>query len=144
MSGDRSVIEVTGPSPYPVVVGRDVLAEVPTMLPDATRAAVVHTPPLAGYAQQVADRLQAAGITPTLLPVPDAEAGKTVQVAAGCWDALGAAGFTRNDAVVGVGEEPPPTWPGSWPRPGYAGCAGWRCRPACWAWWMRRSVARPG
>jgi len=103
VSGDRSVIEVTGPSPYPVVVGRDVLAEVPTMLPDATRAAVVHTPPLAGYAQQVADRLQAAGITPTLLPVPDAEAGKTVQVAAGCWDALGAAGFTRNDAVVGVG-----------------------------------------
>ena len=51
----------------------------------------------------MADRLQAAGITPTLLPVPDAEAGKTVQVAAGCWDALGAAGFTRNDAVVGVG-----------------------------------------
>src|SRR6185369_1923433 len=30
-------------------------------------------------------------------------AGKTIAVAATCWDRLGAAGFTRTDAVVGVG-----------------------------------------
>jgi len=35
--------------------------------------------------------------------VPDAEAGKAIGVAADCWDRLGAAGFTRTDAVVGVG-----------------------------------------
>ena len=35
--------------------------------------------------------------------MPDAEAGKTVAMAARCWDELGAAGFTRTDAVVGVG-----------------------------------------
>jgi 3-dehydroquinate synthase len=35
--------------------------------------------------------------------VPDAEAGKSIEVAARCWDALGAAGFTRTDVVVGVG-----------------------------------------
>lgn len=35
--------------------------------------------------------------------MPDAEAGKRFEVAADCWDRLGAAGFTRTDAVVGVG-----------------------------------------
>ena len=35
--------------------------------------------------------------------VPDAEEAKTVAVAAFCWQVLGQAGFTRTDAVVGVG-----------------------------------------
>ena len=35
-----------------------------------------------------------------MLPVPDGEQAKTAAVAADCWDALGAAGFTRSDAVV--------------------------------------------
>ena len=35
--------------------------------------------------------------------MPDAEAGKSVEVAARCWDELGGAGFTRTDVVVGVG-----------------------------------------
>jgi 3-dehydroquinate synthase len=37
------------------------------------------------------------------LEVPDAEAGKSIDTATRCWDALGGAGFTRTDAVVGVG-----------------------------------------
>src|SRR5690606_33785089 len=47
--------------------------------------------------------LRAAGVEPLAVEVPDAEAGKSIEVAARCWDALGAAGFTRTDAVVGVG-----------------------------------------
>ncbi|GAB3958813.1 3-dehydroquinate synthase [Micromonospora vulcania] len=35
--------------------------------------------------------------------MPDAEAGKQIDVAAACWDRLGSAGFTRTDVVVGVG-----------------------------------------
>jgi len=35
--------------------------------------------------------------------VPDGEAAKTVEVAARCWQVLGDAGFTRSDAVVGLG-----------------------------------------
>jgi 3-dehydroquinate synthase len=96
-------VKVAGPPPYQVVVGRDVLATVPSLLSGATRAAVVHAPPLAKLARQVADHVRTAGIEPMLLPVPDAEAGKTVAVASECWDRLGAAGFTRTDAVVGVG-----------------------------------------
>src|SRR5262249_1295282 len=44
-----------------------------------------------------------AGIRPLPLEVPDAEAGKDIEVAAQCWEALGAANFTRTDGVVGVG-----------------------------------------
>ena len=38
----------------------------------------------------------------------------------------------------------PPTWPGSWPPPGCAGCAWCTCRPRCWPWSTPRSAARPG
>jgi 3-dehydroquinate synthase len=97
------VVEVGGARPYPVVVGRGLLGALPPLVAGAARAAVLHAPPLAGYADRVASTLTAAGVTPLLLPVPDAEAGKRIEVAAGCWDALGTAGFTRTDAVLGVG-----------------------------------------
>jgi 3-dehydroquinate synthase len=100
---DTSDIEVAGPEPYRVVIGRDLLGAVPTMIPGATRAAVVSAPPLAEVAARVCDHLAGAGITPLPIEVPDAEAAKSIDVAEECWDALGAAAFTRNDAVVGVG-----------------------------------------
>ena len=99
----RHRIPVGGPHPYEVVVGRDLLDELPLMVGGAARAAVLHAPPMKEYAGRVADRLAAAGVVPHPLEIPDAEAGKTVAVAAGCWDALAAAGFTRTDVVVGVG-----------------------------------------
>src|SRR2546423_336617 len=71
--------------------------------PGAARAAVIFAAPLRGYAEQVAGVLRGAGLAPLPVEVPDAEAGKTVEVAARCWDALGGAGFTRTDLVVGVG-----------------------------------------
>lgn len=86
---------------YPVLVGTDVLGAVPTLLPDASRVAVIHQPSVAAIAEQVADALP--GVETHLLPVPDGEAAKTTAVAAGLWDELGARGFTRSDAVVGVG-----------------------------------------
>lgn len=96
-------IPVPGVQPYQVLVGRDLLAALPPLVAGAARAAVLHAAPLAPLAQRIAGELAAAGMAPVLVPVPDAEAGKTAQVAAECWDALGAAGFTRTDAVVGVG-----------------------------------------
>ena len=48
-------------------------------------------------------RLTEAGLEPIRIDVPDAEAAKTAEVAARCWAVLGRAGFTRSDAVVGVG-----------------------------------------
>ncbi|KWV31736.1 MULTISPECIES: 3-dehydroquinate synthase [Micromonospora] len=96
-------IPVGGEQPYDVLVGRGLLAELPALLPEATRVAVLHAPPLKELADLIGEGLAAAGATPLAIEVPDAEAGKRVEVAADCWDRLGAAGFTRTDAVVGVG-----------------------------------------
>jgi 3-dehydroquinate synthase len=96
-------IAVGGDRPYDVLVGRDLLAALPPLLPGAERVAVLHAPPLKAHADDLVERLGAAGIRPLALEVPDAEAGKSIEVAARCWERLGAAGFTRTDAVVGVG-----------------------------------------
>jgi 3-dehydroquinate synthase len=96
-------IPVTGPQPYEVLVGRDLLDALPPLVGGAAQAAVLHAPPLAALAQRVAEALGGAGVAPLPVEVPDAESGKTVEVAARCWDRLGGAGFTRTDVVVGVG-----------------------------------------
>jgi 3-dehydroquinate synthase len=98
-----TTIEVGGERPYPVRVGHDLLDAAPELLPGAAQAAVLHAAPLGKVAARVATELERAGIQPMLVEVPDAEAGKAIGVAADCWERLGATGFTRTDAVVGVG-----------------------------------------
>ncbi len=95
-----SRIPVAGDRPYEVLVGRGLAPELPALIGGAVRAAVIHSAPLAGRAAEIAE---AAGIRTTMIEVPDAEAGKSIAVAARCWDELGAAGFTRTDVVLGVG-----------------------------------------
>jgi 3-dehydroquinate synthase len=96
-------IEVGGPAPYPVLVGRGVLADLPSLLAGATRVAVLHPTVLAATADAIRAELKNAGHEPLLIEVPDGEAAKTLDVAGECWDALGDAGFTRSDAIVGLG-----------------------------------------
>ncbi|HEY8534424.1 MAG TPA: 3-dehydroquinate synthase [Micromonospora sp.] len=96
-------ISVGGDHPYDVLVGRCLHDALPPLLDGAERVAVLHTPPLRDQAYVIVERLRAAGRQVVPIDVPDAEAGKTVAVAAECWERLGAAGFTRSDAVVGVG-----------------------------------------
>jgi len=100
---DVTRIPVPGDRPYDVLVGRGLLAALPELVDGAVRAAVLYAPPLKERAAAVADALSAAGIRPLPIEVPDAEAGKSIEVAARCWDELGAAGFTRTDVVVGLG-----------------------------------------
>jgi 3-dehydroquinate synthase len=100
---DVTRIEVAGPRPYPVLVGRDLLGEVAGLVAGAAQVAVLSAPPLAGLAATVAGHLRRAGITPVPIEVPDAEAGKSMDVAVRAWDTLGGAAFTRTDAVIGVG-----------------------------------------
>ena len=103
MNTDVTRINVPGERPYDVLVGRGLAAHLPPLAEGAARAAVLHAAPLAGQAAALADGLAAAGVRPLVVEVPDAEAGKSIEVAARCWDELGAAGFTRTDVVVGVG-----------------------------------------
>lgn len=99
----NTVIEVAGERPYHVVVGRDLLGSLPPLVATSAQVAVVFCAPLRTHADRVMDVLRAAGIAVLPLEVPDAEAGKSIEVAARCWDALGGARFTRTDAVVGIG-----------------------------------------
>jgi 3-dehydroquinate synthase len=103
MSDPVRRIEVGGPAPYPVLVGRDLLGELPALLAGARRVAVVHPPTLSGAAAAVAETLADAGFEARRIEVPDGEDAKTLAVAGHCWDVLGDAGFTRTDAIVGYG-----------------------------------------
>ncbi|MCL2780286.1 MAG: 3-dehydroquinate synthase [Actinomycetia bacterium] len=96
-------IPVGGPAPYQVLVGRDLLDELPALLDGATRVAVIHPPTLPDRALACRDALAARGFETICLEVPDGEDAKTVAVAQSCWAALGRAGFTRSDAIVGLG-----------------------------------------
>ncbi len=100
---DVTSIGVGGERPYDVLVGRSLLGHLPRLLDGAVRAAILYAPPLKPHADAIAAVVADAGIVPVAVDVPDAEAGKSIDVAAHCWDQLGAGGFTRTDAVVGVG-----------------------------------------
>ena len=95
-----TTIPVSGTAPYDVVVGHDLFDAIPPLLAAATRVAVVHPAVMADRAAALRDRLHQDVL---LIEVPDGEQAKTLAVAGRCWDELGAAGFTRSDALVGLG-----------------------------------------
>lgn len=104
IGGQTTRIAVAAESPYDVVIGRRVLADVWTALPEETRrVAVVYSPRQRLTARAVAAELRSAGFDARELAVPDGERAKSVEVAASCWQRLAADGFTRSDALVGVG-----------------------------------------
>ena len=91
-------------APYEVLVGTGLLGELPALLGErAQRVLVVHPRALRATGEAVREDLLAAGYEALLAEVPDGEEAKSAQVAAFCWGVLGQAGFTRTDAVVGVG-----------------------------------------
>lgn len=103
MSSTRTV-EVRGDQPYEVVIGRNLLGELPRLLGDGVRKVlVIHPAALATTADAVRDDLTAHGYEALLAEVPDAEPAKSAQVAAFCWQVLGQADFTRSDAIIGLG-----------------------------------------
>ncbi|MFZ8757362.1 3-dehydroquinate synthase [Microbacterium sp. HMH0099] len=100
---DITTISVAGDPGYDITIGRGLLASLADTLPAAARKVlVVHPPTLAAQAEAL--RSQLMGDRQVLLAeIPDAEAGKRVEVAAFCWQVMGQADFTRTDVVVGFG-----------------------------------------
>jgi 3-dehydroquinate synthase len=97
-------IAVKAERPYQVLVGYDLLAEAAGLLrPGVQRVALLHPPTMIKTAERLVHLLSTAGLEPIRIDVPDAEAAKSVAVAERCWSILGNAGFTRSDAVVGLG-----------------------------------------
>ncbi|MFL6023714.1 MAG: 3-dehydroquinate synthase [Marmoricola sp.] len=102
MTGSETRMHVAGAAPYDVVVGNGVLGEVAAMLGDGPeRVAVCYPEPLTRLADKVVASLERYAVLRIVLP--DGEVAKTGAVALEAWEQLGAAGFTRSDAVVTVG-----------------------------------------
>ncbi len=96
-------IPVRGATPYDVVVGHGLLGELAAMVEGSSRIAVVHPAALRETAEAIRKDLEADGHEAVAVEVPDGEAQKDLKVAAYLWDVLGQVGFTRTDALVGVG-----------------------------------------
>ncbi|REK87733.1 3-dehydroquinate synthase [Streptomyces inhibens] len=93
-----------GTDPYEVLVGRQLLGELPGLIGDTVkRVAVLHPEALAATGEALREDLASQGYEAIAIQLPNAEESKTVEVAAYCWKALGQSGFTRSDVIVGVG-----------------------------------------
>jgi 3-dehydroquinate synthase len=101
---DRSVVHVGGGSPYDVVIGANLLGELPGLLGDGVqRVAVIHPRALAATGEAIRKDLADHGYDAHGIEIPDGEEAKLAPVASFCWQVLGQTGFTRSDAVVTVG-----------------------------------------
>ncbi|WP_029144234.1 3-dehydroquinate synthase [Microbacterium luticocti] len=102
---DTTVIPVAAERPYEVAVGRGILRDrLPAVVPEgAAKLLLVHQPSMATAAEQLREALAATGRQVLLAEIPDAEAGKRIEVASFCWQILGQADLTRSDAVIGFG-----------------------------------------
>lgn len=99
-----AIAGTAGTDPYEVLVGRQLLAELPALIgPAAKRVAVLHPEALAATGEALRADLAEQGFEAIAIQLPNAEEAKTVEVAAYCWKALGQTGFTRTDVIVGVG-----------------------------------------
>ncbi|PKQ26160.1 MAG: 3-dehydroquinate synthase [Actinobacteria bacterium HGW-Actinobacteria-4] len=99
-----AVIDVNGARAYPVTVGKGLTAQLVAQIPgDAARVLIVHAAPMLAPVEALRREIEATGRTVVLAEVPDAEAGKTAEVLAFCWQVLGKSEFTRSDVVVGLG-----------------------------------------
>jgi 3-dehydroquinate synthase len=97
-------IMVEGASPYEVAIGKRIMDELPTVLAtDVRKVLLVHSPAVAEHAARAEKALKGAGLEIVRLLIPDAEAGKNLEVASEVWSTLGRQSFTRTDAVVAVG-----------------------------------------
>ena len=97
------VLHVGGASPYDVVVGAGITDRLAAMLGSSVqRIAFLYAGQLGEVAQPLVDALR-VDFDVLALGLPDGESTKTAAVANDCWEALGAAGFTRSDAVVTFG-----------------------------------------
>ncbi len=96
-----------GPRSYSIVVEPGALGSVGTRLSELRVGSRVVLVTDAGilklHGAAVVAGLEAAGLSVTVLEVPDGEAAKTLAVAEHCWDRLLAAGADRTSTVLALG-----------------------------------------
>ena len=106
-SGARRV-GVAGESPYDVLIGHGLLAELPRRVQDAPGAgaggvAVIHSKALADRAAAAEAALTNEGLRVLRLEVPDGEEAKRARVLEYLWERFGSFRLGRDGLVVGLG-----------------------------------------
>ena len=97
-------VEGMASASYDVRIGENTLEHLGPLLGEGVlRVALIHTPSVQRHADRARTILRQRRYQVFDLPIPDAEAGKTVAVADSLWKRLAEAGFTRSDAIVGLG-----------------------------------------
>ncbi len=96
-------IPVTGSHPYDVLVGVNLIDELPRLIAGAEKVAILHQPTMLGAAESMSELLESVGFHTDTVELPDAEQAKSYAVAQFCWDVLGHAGLTRSDVIVSLG-----------------------------------------
>ena len=92
-----------GAQDYDVLIGRGILSQLPELIgPDARKVLIIHPPTLGARAAEVREGLS-EHYEALLAEIPDAEAGKRIEVASFCWQVLGQSDFTRSDVIIGLG-----------------------------------------
>ena len=103
---DQRIVHVTGSTiePYDVCIGEGVMSQLAQVLGDKpAKVALIHTQAVQRHSDRARTLLRQSGYDVHDIVIPDAEAGKTIDVANGIWQRLGEEGFTRSDAIVGLG-----------------------------------------
>lgn len=95
-----TTIRVETDQPYDVVVGHGAASGLAEAVGGAARVAILHPEVLADRATELATQLDAEV---TQVQLPRGEKAKTAKVLDACWKILAEDGFTRSDAIVGVG-----------------------------------------
>lgn len=100
-----ATVQVTGADPYTIHIGYDTIRDVAGRVKEigARKAAIVHQGTLQAVARSIAQDLEGEGLTAVLAPIPDAEAGKSLETASALWDLVGEKGFSRQDVIIGLG-----------------------------------------
>ena len=111
--------------------------------PKPAKIALIHTQPVQRHSDRARALLRQGGYEVSDIVIPDAEPGKTITVANGIWERLGDEGFTRSDAVVGLGGGAATDLAGFVAATWMRGVRYVTARPRCWPWSMPPPVAKP-
>lgn len=105
MIRERTVaVTGSGIEPYDVRISEGAMNHLADVLSSAAvRVALIHTRPVQRHSDRARALLRQGGYEVSDIVIADAEAGKTVDVANDVWRRLGDEGFTRSDAIVGLG-----------------------------------------
>ncbi len=97
-------IRVGGERPYDVLVGTDIMGELPRLVGERPRTVVViHADGLEHLVGPAREALTAAGHTVHTETVPAGEPAKDITVATKLWSRLAALKTSRSDAIIGLG-----------------------------------------